>query len=159
MVEPSEFFVCFYHNHKAKLRRNNPTSVTTPHTARTIHRSEAITACSLIHGSKETYGIIDTLTSKFKSKDLVESVLAAKPSSEKELESKTMARNEKNYYDSNDMLLRSLNIYYSHSVMDKSKYQSNRKANKNKNNIPNYIPYKKLASYINRIDIDSQKCS
>ena len=139
---------------KAKLRRNNPTTVATPHTARTIRRSETMTACSLIHGCKESaYGILDTLTSKFKVKDLVESVLATKPSFVKELESKVMTQNEKIYYDSNDNLLRSLNIYYCHSVMGKSKYESNRKANKNKSNIPNYVPYKKLASYINSIDI------
>ena len=37
--------------------------------------------------------------------------------------------------------------------MGKSKYQSIKKANKNKNNIPNFVPYKKLANYINNIDI------
>ena len=112
-----------------------------------------MTVCSLIHGNKEaTYGILDTLTSKVKSKDLVESVLDAKPSFVNELESKVMAQSEKNYYVSNDNLLRSLNVYYSHSVMGKSKYQSIKKANKNKN-IPNFVPYKKLANYINSIDI------
>ena len=82
---------------KAKLRKNTPTTKATPHTARTIRRNETMTVCSLIHGNKEaTYGILDTLTSKVKSKELVESVFDAKPSFVNELESKVMVQSEKN---------------------------------------------------------------
>ena len=83
------------------------------------------------------YGLLDTLTSQFKAKELVKHVLEAKPSFVKELEKVIVTKREKSYYTSEKNLLRSLNIYYSHSVMGKAKYSCNQKANKNKENVPN----------------------
>ena len=50
-----------------------------------------------------------------------------------------------------------MNVYYSHDVMGKRKYMSVRKATKSAtfegHQVPNCIPYKKLADEINQIDI------
>ena len=143
---------------KVSMRKKDPTSVKTPHTSRVVRRNETMGVCSMIHGECSPYGVLDTLTSKFKAKELVQHVMGAKPSFVKELEKTILTKKEKEYYESEDNLLRSLNIYYCHSVMGKAKYISNRKANKNNDNIPNYVPYKKLSDYINSIDIGEVRC-
>ena len=141
---------------KVTRRKASPTDIETPHMARTVRRNETFTACSLIHGStKEStaYGFIDTLTSKFPAKELAKQVLSAKPSFVKELQNETISKKRKEYSKSTKNILRSLNIYYSHSVMGKAKYICIRKANKNDENVPNYVTYRTLADYINDIDI------
>lgn len=126
--------------------------------AKTVRRSETYNACALIHGSNENsiaYGMINTLTSKYSAKDLSKHILSAKPSFVNELKHQTMSSSEKLYYKSHDNLLRSLNVYYSHCVMGKTKYLNIRQANKNKVHIPNYITYQNLSRYIQEINIGS----
>ena len=57
--------------------------------------------------------------------------------------------------------LRSLNTYYSHDVLGKSKYLNLRKVNKKPkfqgHSVPNYISYKQSAQVINTIDIGTVK--
>ena len=48
--------------------------------------------------------------------------------------------------------MRSLNTYYSQDVLGKRTYSKIRSANKT-SNVANFVPYKKLASFINQIDI------
>ena len=63
----------------------------------------------------------------------------------------------KEYEQSSENEHRSLNVYYSHNVMGKAKYCSLCKANRNtsfnKYKAPNYLPYAKLATLINNIEI------
>lgn len=138
---------------KANLRKKAPTSSKTPHTTRVIRREETITVCSLIHGERSPYGMLDCLTSKFKSEDLADQILQSKSSLVKVLESKIMKEKEKDYYNSKKNLLRSLSVYYGHSVMGKAKYICNRKANKNNDHVPNLVTYKVLSDHINSINI------
>jgi len=60
------------------------------------------------------------------------------------------------YKSSQENKLRSLNVYYSHEVMGKTKYSMVHKANKASvfegHQLPNYIPYKELAELINKVD-------
>ena len=119
---------------KTAQRKKNQTNVETPHMAKTVRRNETYTACSLIHGSNEdstAYGMINTLTSKYSSKALTKHVLSAKPSILNELKNQVLSGKEKQYYQSHENLLRSLNVYYSHCVMGKAKFLNIRKANKN----------------------------
>ena len=62
---------------------------------------------------------------------------------------------------SNENVLRSLNIYYSHNVMGKAKYQSIRKANRKSTykeiGVPNYVPYPLLSTTINNINLHDMK--
>ena len=57
--------------------------------------------------------------------------------------------------------LRSLNTYYFHNVLEKLKYLSLRKTNKQTkfqgHSVPNYVWYKELAQVINTIDIGTVK--
>ena len=102
-------------------------------------------------------GMVDTLASKFKANDLSKQLLSCKNSVKKSLQSATLKTWTANYSDSEQNKLRSMNVYYSHDVMGKRKYMSVRKANKSAtfegHQVPNYIPYKKLADKINQIDI------
>ena len=63
----------------------------------------------------------------------------------------------KDYSNSAENTLRSLNAYYSHNVMGKRKYNNIRKANKASSyqgaKVPNYIPYRNLFDEINSVDI------
>ena len=146
----------FISSKKAAQRKKQPTNKETPHMAKTVRRSETFNACLLIHGSNvesTAYGMINTLTSKYSAKDLSNHILTAKPAFVNELKHQTMLANERSYYKSNSNLLRSLNVYYSHCVMGKTKYLNIRKANKNKVHIPNYVTYQNLSKYIRDINI------
>ena len=142
-----------------KKRKAKPTSSSTPHTAKVIRRKETFDACTAIHGASiinkkpAAIGMIDTLTSQFKAKELSDELMHSKPSFVKVLTENIISTWSKNYYKSHDNMLRSLNIYYSHDVMGKSKYISIRKANRCSNS-PNYVPYSNLAKYMNQVDID-----
>ena len=96
--------------------------------------------------------MIDTLTSKCKSENLATKLLNSKTSLKKSLETRCQAKNKSQYFKSNENLLRSLNVYYAHSVMGKRKYVSIRKANEVKGQ-PNFVNYKTLAAHISKIDI------
>lgn len=51
---------------------------------------------------------------------------------------------------------RSLNVCYSHDLLDKRKYNNIRKANRVPN-IPNFGPYKQLPDHIRSVDIGNVK--
>ena len=99
-----------------------------------------------------TNGMIDTLTARCTGKYLVYKLLQAKPSFVKELTESCIQKHNSDFYKSEQNILRSLNVYYSSNVMGKRKYLNVRKANKARD-IINFVTYKKLAEYINSIDI------
>ena len=129
--------------------------------AKIVRRNETMKACSVIHGASENCiepvvdGMIDTLTSKCKAKELSNKLLNSKSSVSNLIKTNTINEWSKRYYHSEENVLRSLNIYYSHHLMGKAKYLSNRKANTSlkKTSPPNYVPYKILADKINNIGI------
>ena len=143
---------------KKRQRKQKPSNRFLSHTSKVVRRSETYEACSAIHGASSEniepliHGMVDTLTSKIKAKDLCRSVLSAKSSFVNEVESNVILKWKTEYYQSRDNLLKSLNVYYSHNVMGKAKYKAIRKANKSKFS-PNYVSYSKLASYIRDTDI------
>ena len=96
--------------------------------------------------------MMDALTSRVKYKDLAKHIMASKPSLVSELQQQALGDWKKKYYTSNENLLKSLNVYYSHSVMGKAKYKGVRKCNRSKD-VPNFVPYEKLSKYIRDIDI------
>lgn len=75
----------------------------------------------------------------------------------KRLNDSILTKWAKDFYLSNENLLRSLNCYYSHNVLRKQKYLSLLKANKEtsykKTKLPNYLTYNTLSEKINEIEI------
>lgn len=152
---------------KAKKRTANPTSESLNKKAKVTRYNETIEASKLIHGATDcnpepaVAGMLSTLTSKVKSKELSEKILSSKSSLVKELNSSILNKWSKDKYNSDENKLRSLNVYYSHNVMGKRKYVNLRKANKASSSrtsrIPNYIPYNELSTLVNSINIGTLK--
>ena len=150
-------------NLTAAKRRLNPSHDNLPHKAKCVRRNETFSVCSLIHGGGKgnelpsITGILDTLTSKVKSDDLSAKILKAKPAFVKKMSKKCVDSWSKDYYLSNENILRSLNIYYSKNVMGKRKYLCMRRANCRasfkKSKVPNVVSYQNLSKCFNEIDI------
>ena len=143
---------------KRNKRKLNPSSADTPHMAKVVRRSETLHACNAIHGGNvenitpTVTGMLDTLSSKCKSKVLADAILNGKQCVVQNIEQKVISSWSCNYYDSIENLHRSLNLFYSQDIMGKRKYLNTRKCNEDKQ-LPNYVPYKKLANFISSIDI------
>ena len=80
-------------------------------------------ACNAIHASPSTplepalIRMLDTLTSKYKSKSLSKKILSSKPALVKELKNTVIKEWCEDISVSEENKLRSLNVYYSHNVM------------------------------------------
>ena len=150
-------------NGKAQQRKRKPTTPDLPHMAKVIRRAETVQACTAIHGASPVNmepvieGIMDTLTSKFKSKNVADKILNSKSAVVNTINTTVVTKWTKDYFKSSENLLRSLNTYYSHCVMGKAKYINIRKANRKacyqKTKVPNFVTYATLSNYINNIDI------
>ena len=77
--------MCFkYHLVLKKKRILNPTNHSTPLRSKLIRRKETFEACSAIHGGSSVKpepiieGMLDTLTSKFKTKQISDSIFSGK---------------------------------------------------------------------------------
>ena len=115
--------------------------------------------CSVIHGGSIhgdkgpiIDGMLHTLSLKFSVVLLAPKILEMKPALSKVLHEFVLSRHCLEFYTSETNLLRSLNIYYCSNVLGKKKYIYVCKANVNKN-IPNLVPYLKLAKKIRLVDI------
>ena len=125
-----------------------------------VRRAEdTMKVCSVIHGGNIhgdkgpiIDGMLHTLSLKFSVVLLAPKILEMKPALSKVLHEFVLSRHCLEFYASETNLLRSLNIYYCSNVLGKKKYISVRKANVNKN-IPNLVPYLKLAKKIRLVDI------
>lgn len=154
----SHFNTAFSISKRVKInRRRKPSSKELPRSSLTVRRAETFQACSAIHGVNQNIhplvtGMMDTLTSRVKSKDLAKHIMASKPSLVAEVEQQALGHWRGQYYNSRENLLRSLNVYYSHSVMGKAKYKKARKCNRSKA-VPNFVPYDRLSKFIREIDI------
>ena len=162
-VEKEEKYRIKITNRAVKRRITNPSSHKLNLKAKSVRRNETYQVCQAIHGgtadiTKPTLiGMVETLTSKFKSEELSKELLSNKKSIKRSLQAATLKDWTSSYTDSNENKLRSMNVYYSHNVMGKRKYMNVRKANRaatfEGHQVPNFIPYKKLAEQINQVDI------
>ena len=141
-----------------KRRKKNPTQKELNDRSRRRRRNETDRAARAIHGSTNENpfaaleGMVDTLTAKYPLSVVSNYVTNSKPALKRSLEQKFQKDFKKSYYTSEDNKLRSLNVYYGHSVLGKRKYLNLRKANRNKN-VSNFIPYKDLSKMIRDVNI------
>ena len=149
-----------------KKRKLNPTTKSSSYRSKIVHWKEIFDACSVIPGGSSLRpdpvieGMVDTLNSKFRTKQVTNVILNSKsklPNSLSEIGINWL----KSFNKSEENKLRSLNTYYSHNVLGKQKYLNLREANKQAkfqgNSVTNYILYKELAQVINTIDIGTVK--
>ena len=147
----------------SKKRKLNPTSENISDRSKIIRRNETLVACTEIHGGSVLQkgpalnGIMDTLTTKFKTTEVTNKILSSKPSLVASIKKRVVGEYNKKYYNSQENKLRSLNAYYSHHVLGKRKYLNLRKANRQAKyenvQIANYIPYCELAAEIRNVPI------
>lgn len=147
----------------SKRRKLNPTTKQIKPKAKSIRCNETMQLCMAVHGASELNkkpaltGLVQTLSSKFSTQEIVDTVFASKTSVTNLIKDQNLKRWMTTFYLSEENLLRSLNTYYSHNVMGKKKYINIRKANKTtsfeKVRLVNFVPYKNLADKINSIDI------
>ena len=82
-------------------------------------------ACMKIHGDTALnkvpvlFGMVDTLTSQFKSKILTGKILDTKEYLKNSIDKTVLNLSSKDYYLSRENWLRSLNFYYCHNVLGK----------------------------------------
>ena len=87
-----------------KKKKNNPFGESIPSISKSIRRKEAMDACMKIHGGTALnkdpvmFGMLDTLTSQFKSKNLTGKILARKEYLKHGIEKKVLNRLSKDYY-------------------------------------------------------------
>ena len=100
---------------------------------------------------------INSLTSKFKTKQISDSIFNGKQTLINTIKKNVSKQWSKRFYNSQENKLRSLNTYHSHDGLEKRKCLNLRKANKQAkfegNSEPNFLPYAELALEINKIDI------
>ena len=148
----------------ARKRKENPSREDLPESSKVMRRKETIDALNLLHGGTKLKpgptidGLVDTVSSKFKSNDIASAFLdKSKKSLQESFRKKVVKKWSKKYYRSSENELRSLNAYYSHDVLGKRKYLNLRKANSQSKyegiDLPNYIQYVDLAKAINKVDI------
>ena len=146
-----------------KNRKLNPTTKSSSYRSKIVHWKEIFDACSVIPGGSSLRpdpvieGMVDTLNSKFRTKQVSNVILNSKSKLPSEIGINWL----KSFNKSEENKLRSLNTYYSHDVLGKRKYLNLRKANKQAkfqgHSVPNSISYKELAQVINTIDIGTVK--
>ena len=146
-----------------KKRKLNSTTKSSSYRSKIVYWKETFDACSVIHGGSSLRpdpaigGMVVTLNSKFRTKQVSNVILNSKSKLPNSLKSEIGINWLKSFNKSEENKLRSLNTYYSHDVLGKRKYLNLRKANKEakfqRHSVPNYISYKELAQVINTIDI------
>ena len=108
-----------------------------------------------------TEGMVDTLNSKFRTKQVSNVILNSKSKLPNSLNSEIGINWLKSFNKSEENKLRSWNTYYSHNVLRKRKYLNLKKANKQAkfqgHSVPNSISYKELAQVNNSIYIGTMK--
>ena len=139
-------------------RLKNPTSQNINLKSKGRRSAETLAICEAIHGGSSQNiepaidGMIQTLTSKCKSDWLAVKLLSSKNAVHESIKKRCINKSRKEFYDSKENLLRSLNVYYSQDVMGKRKYISTRHANKAPG-VVNFVSYATLANHVRNIDI------
>lgn len=144
---------------KCKKRRlSKPSSIDLNLKAKSIRRAQTYSMCQAIHGGSEEnkeptlWGMVDTLTAKFKADKLSLKLLNSKTALKHSLTERTLKQHTKQFINSEENMVRSLSVYYAHNVMGKRKYNNVRSANRSRN-VSNFVSYKNLAKRISNIDI------
>ena len=146
-----------------KKRKLNPTTKSSSYHSKIVLWKETFDACSVIHGGLSLRpdpvieGMVDTLNSKFRTKQVSNVILNSKSKLPNSLKSEIGINWLKSFNKSEENKPRSLNTYYSNDVLGKREYLNLRKANKQakfqSHSVPNYISCKELAQVIDNIDI------
>ena len=118
-------------------RKPDPTTKSSSYRCSKIARwKETFDACSIIHGGLSlrsdpvTEGMVDTLNSKFRTKQVWNVILNSKSKLPNSSNSEIGINWLKSFNKSEENKLKFLNTYYSHDVLGKLKYSNLRKANK-----------------------------
>ena len=120
--------------------------------------SDTFTMATIVHGGNDLKvepainGLLQTVFARINSEKLAKKLLNTKPAVTKVLKSLILKEHCQNYYNSEQNVLRSLNIYYCSNILGKNKYSSLRRANKQEH-VPNLIPYKDIARRISQVPI------
>ena len=143
-------------------RRHAPTNKNLGDRIKRARLSDTMAVCQAIHGATKddsdpaVDGMLDTLATKCQAASLAPKILNLRPALKKSLQKSLIRDWSKDFFLSQQNILRSLNVYYAHDVMGKNKYRNVRRANRSRFtnfNVPNYISYPKLSTYIHSIDI------
>ena len=118
-----------------KILKLNPKTKSSYYRPKIVRQKETFDACSVIHGGSPRRpdpvieGMIDTLNSKFRTKQVSSVILNSNSKFLNSLKSEVGMNSLKYFNKSEENKLRSLNIYYYHDVLGKRKYLNLRKAN------------------------------
>ena len=118
-----------------KIRKLNPKTKSSYYRSKIVCQKETFDACSVIHGGSPRRpdpvieGMIDTLNSKFRTKQVSSVILNSNSKFLNSLKSEVGMNSLKYFNKSEENKLRSLNIYYYHDVLGKRKYLNLRKTN------------------------------
>ena len=131
-----------------KKQKLNPTTKSSSYRSKIVRWKETFNACSVTHGGLSLRlgpvieGMVDTLNSKFRTKQVSNVILYSKsklPNSRKS----EIGINWLSFKKSEEKKLRSLNTYSSHDVFRKRKYLNLMKPNKQEkfqgHSVPNFI--------------------
>ena len=108
-----------------KKRKLNPTTKSSSYRSKIVRWKETCDACSVIHGGLSLRpdpvieGMVDTLNSKFRTKQVSNLILNSKFKLPNSLKSEIGINWLKIFNKSEENKLRSLNNYYSHNVLGK----------------------------------------
>ena len=129
-----------------KKRKLNSTTKSSSYRSKIVYWKETFDACSVIHGGSSLRsdpaigGVVVTLNSKFRTKQLSNVILNSKSKLSNSLKSEVGMNWLKSFNKSDENKLRSLNTY---NVLGKRKNLNLRKANKQAkfqgHSVPNYI--------------------
>ena len=142
----------------AKRRRKNPSTGELNNKSKQRRRKETIFSCSAIHGGTVNNklpvinGLFDSLTCILKSDEFAVKALNLKASITSSIKKKCADKYKTDYFRSQENLLRSVNVYYSHNVIGKRKYMNIKRASKAPG-IPGLALYKDVAKKIRSVDI------
>ena len=142
----------------AKRRRKNPSTGELNNKSTQRRRKETIFLCSAIHGgtvnNKLTVinGLFDSLACILKSDEFAVKALNLKASITSSIKKKCADKYKTDYFRSQENLLCSVNVYYSHNVIGKQKYMNITRASKAPG-FPDLALYKNVAKKIRSVDI------
>ena len=142
----------------AKRRRKKLSTDEFNNKSKQRRRKETIFLCSVIHGGTVNNklpvinGMFDSLTCILESDEFAVKALSLKASIINSIYKKCADKYKVDYFRSQENLLCSVNVYYSHNVIGKRKYMNIKRTTKAPG-IPGLAPYKDVTTKIPSVDI------